>query len=272
MKIIISHDVDHLYNKDHLCRDLIFPKLIVRSFLHFLKGKIQFSTFLWRCKSVFETRLNRIDEVMRKDLEAGVPSVFFFGMNQGLGMSYRPKEAVNMIRKVKGSGFCTGVHGIEFQNYQRILKEHELFREISGCTMFGIRTHYVRFEQDTFRKFEKAGYMYDTSEFNKEKLEIKAPYKVGTMWEFPLHIMDGYIIPFGDLETGKKNTIYAIEKAEKMGMPYCTILYHDYQYNERTYPDEKTWYDWLLGYLQEKQYEFVSYEEAIKELEEKDGK
>lgn len=55
-------------------------------------------------------------------------------------------------------------------------------------------------------------------------------------------------------------------------MPYCTILYHDYQYNERTYPDEKVWYDWLLGYLQEKQYEFVSYEEAIEELEEKYGK
>lgn len=51
--------------------------------------------------------------------------------------------------------------------------------------------------------------MYDTSEFNKEKLEIKAPYKVGDMWEFPLHIMDGYIMPFGDLETGKKyNSCY----------------------------------------------------------------
>ena len=77
-------------------------------------------------------------------------------------------------------------------------------------------------------------------------------------------------MPFGDLENGKKNTISAIKKAEEMEMPYCTILYHDYQYNERTYPDEKAWYDWLLEYLKNEQYEFISYEDAIKELEEKD--
>ena len=53
-------------------------------------------------------------------------------------------------------------------------------------------------------------------------------------------------------------------------MPYCTILYHDYQYNEKTYPAEKAWYDWLLSYLREQNYEFISYEESIKELEEYD--
>ena len=272
MKIIISHDVDHLYNKDHLMRDLIFPKLIVRSFLHVLKGKIRFSTFLWRCRSVFEARLNRINEVMEKDKETGVPSVFFFGMSQGLGMSYRAEEAEDMIREVRKQGFRVGVHGIEFQNYQEISKEHDRFQKISNDLSFGIRTHYVRFDSETFQKFSKAGYMYDTSEFNKEKLEIKAPYKVGNMWEFPLHIMDGYIMPFGDLEAGKKNTIDAIKKAEEIGMPYCTILYHDYQYNKRTYPDEKAWYDWLLEYLKNERYEFISYEDAIKELERKDGK
>ena len=79
---------------------------------------------------------------------------------------------------------------------------------------------------------------------------------------------DGYIIPFGNLEQGKKNTIDAIQKAEEKKVPYCTILYHDYQYNEKTYPDEKRWYDWLLGYLKKKNYEFISYEDAILELEE----
>lgn len=267
MKIIISHDVDHLYNKDHLFRDLIFPKLIVRSFIHLLKGKIRFSTFLWRCKSVFENRLNRIEEIMEKDEKAGIPSVFFFGMNQGLGMSYKPEEAKSMIKKVLDQGFRAGVHGIEFQNSPGIVKEHTLFQEMSGTPSFGIRTHYVRFDSETFQKFSEVEYLYDTSEFNKEKLEIKAPYKVGNMWEFPLHIMDGYIMPFGDLENGKKNTISAIKKAEEMEMPYCTILYHDYQYNERTYPDEKAWYDWLLEYLKNEQYEFISYEDAISELE-----
>lgn len=268
MKIIISHDVDHLYNRDHLFRDLIFQKLIIRSFFHLLKGKISFKTFFWRCVSVFERRLNRIDEIMQKDKTEGIPSAFFFGMSQGLGMSYKPSEAAEMIKKVQSNGFSVGVHGVEYQNFQNIEEEYRQFIKLSNQKEFGIRTHYVRFDENTFEKFAHAGYIYDTSEFNKRELEIKGPYKVGNMWEFPLHIMDGYIIPFGDLEQGKKNTISAIQKAEKKKMPYCTILFHDYQYNEKTYPDEKEWYDWLIGYLKKKDYEFVSYEDAILELEE----
>lgn len=34
MKIIVSHDVDHLYPSDHFLKDLILPKMWVRSFLH----------------------------------------------------------------------------------------------------------------------------------------------------------------------------------------------------------------------------------------------
>lgn len=272
MKIIISHDVDHLYNTDHLFRDIIFPKLIVRSFLHLLEKKISIKTFWCRLRSLFEKRLNRIHEVMEIDKKYGVQSTFYFGMNQGLGMSYRPDEAKDVIRKVAEKGFDVGVHGIEFQNVEGIKKEHRLFKEISSQKIFGIRTHYVRFDEQTFFKFAEAGYMYDTSEFNKQKLEIKAPYKIGNMWEFPLHIMDGYIVPFGDLETGKQNTIEAIQKAKEMDMPYCTILYHDYQYNEKTYPVEKQWYDWLLEYLCKNGYEFISYNQAIKELEEQNGK
>lgn len=270
MKIIISHDVDHLYNKDHLTRDLIFPKLVIRSLMHVFQKKITFSTFLYRVRSVFERRLNRIQEVMEIDKKCGVPSVFFFGMNQGLGMSYKPEEAKKMIDDVLKNGFSVGVHGIEFQNQGGITEEYERFKGMCPKINFGIRTHYVRFDEQTFAKFAEAGYLYDSSEFNKEHLEIKAPYKVGAMWEFPLHIMDGYVVPFGDLEAGKRNTIAAIQEAESKNMPYCTILYHDYQYNEKTYPAEKAWYDWLLSYLREQNYEFISYEEAIKELEEYD--
>lgn len=267
MKIIISHDVDHLFNTDHIFRDLIFPKLIVRSGIELVKGKITISTFLYRCISVFEKRRNRIDEVMEKDKAEGIPSVFFFGMNQGLGMSYKVPEAIETIKKVKEKGFSCGVHGIEYQNIPEIKREHDTFAEVSGVDKFGIRTHYVRFDQKTFEKFSKTGYLYDTSEFNKNKTEIKRPYKVGRMWEFPLHIMDGYVIPCGDLEAAKNNTIAIINKAEELGMPYCTILFHDYLYNEKTYPIEKAWYDWLVDYLNRRNYEYTSYEAAISELE-----
>lgn len=269
MKIIISHDVDHLYATDHRLRDLIFPKLIIRSILHWLQGKIKFKTVVFRFLSIFEKRLNRIDEIMEVDKKYGVPSVFFFGMRQGLGMSYKKEEAISTIKKVNNEGFGVGVHGISFEDKEEIRKEFEDFKEIVGNEQFGIRTHYVRFTEDTFMYMAESGYLFDTSQFNKQHLELKKPYKVKSMWEFPLHIMDGYIIPPGNLEKGKKNTIKAIERAEEQGMPYCTILYHDYQYNEKTYPAEKEWYDWLLDYIKEKGYQCISYKEAIVELEKK---
>lgn len=267
MKIIISHDVDHLYAKDHLFRDMIFPKMWVRGIISFFKRRICFKTLISRMVSIFEGKQNRIEEVMKKDKQCNIPSVFFFGMNQGLGMSYKPEEAVNMIHRVMDQGFDVGVHGIDYLDIQIIRKEHDTFKSISGLTSFGIRTHYVRYDGDTFEKFNQAGYLYDTSEFNKENQAFKAPYKVGHMWEFPLHIMEGYIIPPEELEQGKKKTIEAICAAKEQGMPYCTILFHDSYYSRKKYPTESKWYDWLIEYLMKNEYEFISYSEAIKELE-----
>ena len=64
MKIIISHDVDHLYATDHLFKDLILEKLWVRSFLHLCSGKISLRTFFYRLTLLFHNRMHRIEEVM----------------------------------------------------------------------------------------------------------------------------------------------------------------------------------------------------------------
>ncbi len=267
MKIIISHDVDHLYTREHIFRDLIFPKMIVRSFIYFIKRKISFKTLIARIFSICSRRMNRIEEVMCLDKEYDVPSTFFFGMNQGLGMSYYPEEAEDTIIAVRKKGFDVGVHGINYQNFEAMKAEYEKFASIIQEKDFGIRMHYVRFDNDTFEKLEEIGYIYDTTEFNKKELEVKNPHKVGKMWEFPLCIMDGYIIPPENLEEGIKNTINAIKLAEKNELPYCTILFHDFQYNEKAYPVEKAWYDWVLKYLKKENYEFISYREAMEELE-----
>ena len=92
MKIIISHDVDHLYPSDHVFRDLIFPKLWLRSFIFFLQRKIGFKTFVYRLFSIFDKRLHRIPEIINFDKENGIPSTFFFGMDNILGMSYKREK------------------------------------------------------------------------------------------------------------------------------------------------------------------------------------
>lgn len=239
MKIIISHDVDHLYNKDHWFRDLIIEKLLVRSFIHVLQGRITIRVFWQRILFVFQKRWNRIKEIIETDKKYGIPSTFFFGMNQGLGMSYKPEEARKEIIYVREQGFSVGVHGIEYDNIENMRREYQRFCEISGDFPCGIRNHYVRYHETTFSKMSEIGYIFDSTEFNKEELELKNPYKINGMWEFPLHIMDSYIMPQGDIEKGKKNTLEALENAEQMGLTYFTILFHDYLYNDRVYPNEK---------------------------------
>lgn len=267
MKVIISHDVDHLYPSDHIFSDLIFPKLWVRSFIHFLKKKISFYVFVNRLLSVFSKRLNCIEEVMEFDRKNGVRSIFFFGMRNGLGMSYKQKMALPMIKLVTGNGFDVGVHGIAFDDFEAMKKEHDDFAYLSKIDSFGIRIHYVRFQEDTFINLNNCGYLYDSSWFNKNKLDIRGPFKIGGMWEFPLHIMDAYIDKPGNFVKGRMDTINAIRKAEDLGLPYCTVLFHDSNFNQKTYPQKKAWYEWLIRYFKKNGFEFISYKDAIEEME-----
>ena len=267
MKIIISHDVDHLDATDHLTKDLILPKLWVRSFLHLCAGKISFRTFWYRLTVLFRNRMNRTEEVMEFDRAHGIPSVFFFGMDSVLGMSYSQRKAKPVIQRVMAAGFDAGVHGVDYQNMERMQREHDDFAALSGTASFGIRNHYVRFDDATFQNMARAGYLYDSTWFSKQRLELRAPYKVGQMWEFPLHIMDGYICAPGHLEEGLQATFSAIRQAEEQGMPYCTILFHDYQFDDRFDPQMKRWYEDTIRFCEEQHYEFISYRDAIKELE-----
>lgn len=267
MKIIISHDVDHLYAADHIFRDLILEKLWVRSFLQLCSGKINQKTFWYRLTLLFHNRMHRIDELMEFDRQHAIPSVFFFGMDNVLGMSYSREKAAPVIRRVLDNGFDVGVHGVDYRDPVKMQEEHDAFAEISGLKSFGVRNHYVRFDAETFQKMNHAGYLFDSTWFNKKELELRAPYKAGNMWEFPLHIMDGYIRTVGNAEKSLTDTKAAVLLAEKMKLPYCTILFHDYQFDDRYDPQAKQWYMDTVAFCEEQGYEFISYREAIRELE-----
>ncbi len=269
MKIIISHDVDHLYPSDHILRDLIFPKLWVRSFLEMCRFQISPITFFYRLASIFDDRLNRIPEITRFDKGKGVRSVFFFGMANVLGMSYRREKAKKWISYILENGFDAGVHGVEICDADSMKTEYNHFLEMSRLNNFGVRTHYVRYDNATFGKMADIGYLFDSSQFNKKHVDFISPYKVGDMWEFPLIIMDGYIMHH-DLEDAKKSTIRTLVDAETKGIEYFTFLFHDYMYNEKTYPEEKKYYEWFVDYCISKGYSFISYRDAIKELDDAD--
>lgn len=265
MKVIISHDVDHLYWSDHL-KDLIFPKLWVRETLAVLKRSIPVKDYFYRMGRTFQHQQHNLDSVMALDKQYGVPSTFFFGMANGLGMSYSKRKASSAIKRLIDSGFDVGVHGIAYQDIDSMKKEYEEFFAISNLDTFGIRMHYVRFDETTFEKLAKVGYIFDTSEFDKEnRYLIKSPYKVNnTMWEFPLTIMDGYL-PY-KFDDAQDKTKMIITEAIRLNQKYISILFHDYLYS-KGYAESKRWYEWVLKYCKQNSLGFISYRDAIDELE-----
>ena len=265
IKVIVSHDVDHLFAKDHWFRDLIYPKMWVRNTLQMIRRETSIREWWLRNTSCFRKNRHNLEALMDFDRGHGIPSTFFFGMNQGLGMSYKPEEAEPIIKRVHDRGFDVGVHGIEYQDYEGMKREFDKFKEITGFEPSGIRMHYVRFDENTFEKLSRIGYSFDTTEFNKKEFGTrKKPYQVGEMWEFPLAIMDAYLPQ--SLEEAKEATLKILHECRETDLRYITVLFHDYQFCE-DYRDMKNWYEWLMEYFYEsKEYGFVSYNEAIRDL------
>jgi hypothetical protein len=265
MKVIISHDVDHITVLEH-GTDLIVPKHITRSFIELGLGYIESSEILNRLKDILKNQWQNLEELMTFDKKNNIPSTFFIGVSKGKGLNYSVKDAELWIKEILRQGFDIGVHGIAFNNFNDMKNEYNTFSKLSGLENFGIRMHYLRNDESTLGFLDKAGYLFDTSIY-----EMKNSFKVDALWEFPLHIMDGYIIEKNgrwqnqNLKQCKQQTERIIEKAFEKGINYFTILFHD-RYFCDGFKTWKAWYIWLIQYLKDNKFKFISYREAINEL------
>jgi hypothetical protein len=266
MKIIFSHDVDHLTVFEHI-DDLIIPKFVARSIIEFSLCRISYLELQCRLLGILTNRWNNIDELISFDIANSIPSTFFLGVKSGKGMSYSLKQAKVWTERIVHSGFEVGVHGIAYDDEIEITNEHSLFLDMSGIHDYGIRMHYLRMSQDTLHLLNRAGYMFDTSVY-----EMKNPYKQNGIWEFPLHIMDSYIMcnqsswQNQNLHQAQERTKLFIKDAQKKGIKYFTVLFHDRYFND-SFKTWKQWYIWLISYFRLTGYEFISYQDAIRELE-----
>ena len=266
MKIIISHDVDHITASEHF-KSAIFPKFIVRSNLELLLGKISFKEFMSRFGSIINNKWNNISELIDYNQKNDIPATFFLGVNNGVGLNYSVELADKWIKNIVKRGVGCGVHGIAYNSFDDVKKEYDLFKNISGLNEFGIRMHYLRNNDETFKTLANVGYAFDSTDYG-----IKKHYKMDNMHEFPLHIMETY-----EMEAGKKwqsasteqavmTTIDKIIKAQAKGIEYLTILFHD-RYFEDSFLSWKNWYIQIIDYCKSRGFEFISYDSAVKEIE-----
>jgi len=265
MKIIISHDVDHITVKEHL-NDTILVKFLIRSKIELLSGKISIKEYGLRLKRIFQNKWQNINEIIDFNNQNSIPSTLFVGVNNGVGLNYSIELAREMIAQILSKGADCGVHGINYDTIEGIQKEYDLFEQISGLNNFGIRMHYLRNEESTIDNISKAGYIFDSTEFSNNNYR-----KVGNTVEFPLQIMEGYEILNGkrwqsrNTNEAVKSTITKINKLAEANIEYCSILFHD-RYFDDSFLTFKEWYINIIKYCKIEGYEFINYRQAIAEI------
>lgn len=266
MKAIISHDVDHITVWEHN-KDLIIPKFLLRSAVELVNKSISVKEYLSRLKDILSNKWQNLEELMIFDKENEVNSTFFIGVYNGLGLAYSLENAQYWINNILKKGFDVGVHGIAYNNFYDMKKEYEVFKHISGQERIGIRMHYLRIDKNTLELLSKVGYYFDSTVY-----ELCNPFKIGNLWEFPLCIMDGYVINKNsrwqnqNLKQVKDNTKKIMEEAFNKNLEYVTILFHD-RYFSDSFWTWKEWYIWLIDYLKRNKIKFISFKDAIGELE-----
>lgn len=259
MKVIISHDIDHWSWTEHVFKDFYIQKFLVKNIYLGLSGKISLEVLRKRLLSMFNNRINRIDELINFDEENGVHANYFVGVANGLSLSYSYKRARAIIETLVSRNLNVGVHGISYDKMVTMKQEHDLFSAIIGNRNFGIRNHYLRHTDNTLKWMNDIGYPYDSS---IPKLEN--PWKVGDMIEFPISIMDVNILSISsnDLEAAKNVTKNLFKKAKAKNLSFFTIIYHDNYFAEH-YPLHMNWYKWLIPWIKEQGYDFCNFEEAL---------
>jgi hypothetical protein len=267
MKIIVSHDVDHITAWEDM-KDLVLLKYVIRCFVDLFSRRADCTEIRNRFMDITRNKWQTIEELMEFDKKNEIPSVFFFAVNNGMKLHYSLDGSKYWIKKVVDNKFDVGVHGIEFDKLKGIKKEYETFKQISGMDRFGMRMHYLRLAEKTIEYLSDAGYLFDST---IPKLEN--PYKVGNLWEFPLHIMDSYIFYEGKnrflmqtLEQAKDATEKIIHNALEKNIKYLTVLHHDRCFSDSA-KSWKDWYIWIVDYLKENNFTFTTYRNAICELE-----
>ncbi len=266
MKIIISHDVDHLFLKEHF-KDSFLLGNLYRSLKQLAEGNISLNTLLKR----FPAQLNRVKELHEFNKKAGIRETFFFGMRKGLNLSYEWKDTQPFIDYLLKEKVLIGMHGMGYNSFDLLQEETNRFKTmLPKHYPLGIRNHYLRMDEITLGIMEKIGFLFDSTYYTTDNTKYHAADSVflqGSIWEIPINIMDAGFVSNNkkELIDIKIKTLAKIQKAENNNQPFFVVNFHDLYFSD-AYPVYKQWYEWLISYFLEQNYEFIDFLQALQIL------
>ena len=272
MKVIISHDVDHLSVREH-GRDLIVPKFVARFGIESFLGYTKWREVGLAVQAIWSEHWQHIDEVMDFDEAHGVPSTFFVAVASGRKLCYSLADAREWIARIRNRGFDVGVHGIEYESLDKLRGELARFRAITSQDIVGVRFHNIGFSPSSVQlsdsdvlNLKRAGYSFSSTTFDET-----GPWTSDSFWEFPIHLMDGHIFRVGrpwknrTLEQMEESTVKRLSDAAARGVSHFSVLFHDGHFSDY-FRDCREWYMWLVEFVKATGHQFCSYRQALDEL------
>ena len=259
-KIIISHDIDHISLYDHYFRDLVLPRFLCARILGYILHPRRKRYLLREAMSLFSPRSwSNFRKVIELDLRKRVPSTTFIAVKRGKGISYTLDEAKTIACHVLRKKLAVGLHGQSSRTYNHMKHEKELFSSITGLKIFGIRLHYLEWTPKTEKTLACLGYPFDSSRYSSNLLQ---PYRNGNLLEFPIHLMDSWLLgpfsPWGE-KAAFHLTIRLLEEAGKRKM-VLNVVTHPNLFGKYFHLYQK-WYGYLIEEASQRGFEFVSYED-----------
>ncbi len=219
----LTHDVDHpsirLHQWDHTAGGFLY-RAIFGSLLRVLRGQIPIKTLFanwWAVAKLPFIYAGLVDDFWSQfdaaydRVQGALPSTFFFIPRKGdpgkraegaapaiRASRYAARELSATIQKLERRGDEIGLHGIDA--WLDVASASSELAEIHGLTKrseFGVRMHWLYFNQQSPAVLEKAGAAYDSTFGYNETVgyrggttQVFRPLGLQRMLELPLHAMD----------------------------------------------------------------------------------
>lgn len=280
--VSLTHDIDFIGIRRHLFDHTMFGFLL-RSTVGALKdvarGKIPVSRLLriwWAVLKLPFVYLGLAKDFWLPfpwlmEVEKNLPSTYYFIPFKGRAgdklagkdasrraCAYDVSEIPEWTKALREAGCEIGVHGIDaWHDAARGRDEIARVTAVTGNKKPGIRMHWLKWNDDSYRVLEEAGYSYDSTSgyneavgFRNGTAQVFRPLGRRELLEMPMHIQDGALFYPGRMDLNEsrawelcEQVITSIRRAGGV----ATLLWHD-----RSHGPERFWgefYARLVGKL-----------------------
>lgn len=250
--IKLTHDIDHI-------RQFYPIKIALKVFRRGFSDPKSLLNFLFPSTDPFLIGLYRLADLAER--YGYTNTAFYFLVDQpllyGSHFNIFSRISKRCIADLQQRGFEIGFHSgyNTLFDFSRFRAEKELLDEILGEAYYGGRQHYLRFRvPETWRYWEKAGLLYDTSMGYAEREGFRcgtchafAPFDIEQdreldLQEYPLIVMDGTLIIYRAYtpEEGLERTLLLANRCKRVEGTF-TLLWHNVTFSKEGEAWEETY-------------------------------